>query len=150
MEVDRTATRVNQATLAGDSVGAVERGLWYSRPVNRSSTPRHLLACVTVACLLGGSGCVEKVDSCDRHADFVRAVSDRCVLAWDCVASYPELTAPVAQDLDWCVDCVTARLVDDASDLRCDPAPLSGRPCADVLNETLDSSCFPLDATALP
>ncbi len=123
---------------------------WYSRRVMRFRPYPLLLGFLTATCLLGVSACLEKVNSCDRYADFETALGDRCELAWDCEIRFPELPPATAQDLDWCVDCVTLQLTGEATGLACDPAPLSGQPCAAVLNDTLDSSCFPLDATSVP
>jgi hypothetical protein len=87
-------------------------------------------------------GCLETVDSCDRYAEFAEAMAETCPdLAWSCEDAFPRLGPAAAQDLDWCIDCVQARAT-DASDLDCGAAPLSARPCGEILDETLDTSCF--------
>jgi hypothetical protein len=113
-----------------------------------------------------GPACIEKVDPCAEVMALTKVVKDQCPMPeWhedesrsveECNHRWADLSGPVAHDLDWCVGCMTRHLT-DATELDCSSAPLSARDCSDYLNETLpllhdtlDASCFPVDATPLP
>ena len=90
------------------------------------------------------ASCVETYDACEEYGRFKEVYSSSCpeVESWstNCATSLEEMTPVVHQDFDWCVDCMRLKGTDDPT-RDCNAAPL-GEQCAELLNRTLDASCF--------